>query len=234
MFKSGECAGQRRCRSSASCSSNHDWTVPAVWKAAFLSWRTADHGKHLITLPVHVLHCSNPGMKSNNGTNRILYHDIAAQIITEPTSVSLLEPGIPDCRLPWVFSKRNYCWCGEKHWRTTHLTVSRPRFQLPDDPVLWSWHHRLRIWALLSVIRGLAIAALPWMLDLWSSRRTVFVETGSSRWIFSSAAVHLCCGTCDFSKQSSSMYDDLFLSMLTFTHCSFSLMLSFYDSCMPT
>jgi hypothetical protein len=26
------------------------------------------------------------------------------------------------------------------------------------------------MWALLSVIRGLAIAALPWTLDLWSSR----------------------------------------------------------------
>jgi hypothetical protein len=44
--------------------------------------------------------------------------------------------------------------------------------------VLWLLHHRLRIWALHSVIRGFAIAAL--------SHRTVFVETGSSRWIFSS------------------------------------------------
>ena len=32
-----------------------------------------------------------------------------------------------------------------------------------------------------------AIAALPGILDLWSSRRSVFLETGSSRWIFSSA-----------------------------------------------
>ena len=28
--------------------------------------------------------------------------------------------------------------------------------------------------------------AVPWMFDLWSSCRTVFVETGSSRWILSS------------------------------------------------
>jgi hypothetical protein len=42
--------------------------------------------------------------------------------------------------------------------------------------------YRLRIWALLS-----AIAALPWMLDLRSWRRVVFVETGSSRWILGSA-----------------------------------------------
>jgi hypothetical protein len=54
-------------------------------------------GFHTITQPVHVLPCSNSAMKTNNGTNRILYHDTAAQIITEPPSVSLLEPGIPDC-----------------------------------------------------------------------------------------------------------------------------------------
>jgi hypothetical protein len=33
---------------------------------------------------VHALPCSNSAMKGNNGTNRILYHDIAAQTITEP------------------------------------------------------------------------------------------------------------------------------------------------------
>jgi hypothetical protein len=31
MFKSRDCAGQGRCWSSPSCSSNHDWTVLAVW-----------------------------------------------------------------------------------------------------------------------------------------------------------------------------------------------------------
>jgi hypothetical protein len=44
-------------------------------------------------------------MTGNNGTNRILYHNIVAQTIREPHRVSLLEPGIPDCRLAWVFSK---------------------------------------------------------------------------------------------------------------------------------
>jgi hypothetical protein len=52
------------------------------------------------------------------------------------------------------------------------------RFQLSNIQVLWSLHHCLRIWVLVSVIRGLAVAALPWMLNLWSSRRTVFVEIG--------------------------------------------------------
>jgi hypothetical protein len=31
MFKCGDCAGQGKCWSSPSCSSNNDWTVAAVW-----------------------------------------------------------------------------------------------------------------------------------------------------------------------------------------------------------
>jgi hypothetical protein len=39
---------------------------------------------HLITQPLHVLLCSNSAMKGNNGIKKVLYHDIAAQTITEP------------------------------------------------------------------------------------------------------------------------------------------------------
>jgi hypothetical protein len=46
--------------------------------------------------------------------------------------------------------------------------------------------------------------------------------------------IQLCCHLCDFSKQSFSMYDNFFLPVLTFVHCSSSLMLSSHDSCMPT
>jgi hypothetical protein len=119
--------------------------------------------------------------------------------------VSLLELDIPDCRLPCVFSKRKFFLMKVTVWRTTHLIISRALFQLSDIQFLWSWHRRLHIWALLSVNRGLAIAALSWMLDLWSSRRIGFVKTGSSRWIFSSAAVHLCCSsTVIFKKKNPS------------------------------
>jgi len=59
-------------------------------------------------------------------------------------------------------------------------------FQSSDGQVLWSSHHRFNLLALFSVIRGSAIAAVPWMLDLWNSCQTVFVER-SSRWILSSA-----------------------------------------------
>jgi hypothetical protein len=59
---------------------------------------------HLIAQPVHVLPCSNSAMKSNNGT------DCTMILLPKPSqklpSVSMLEPGIPECRLPWVFPKR--------------------------------------------------------------------------------------------------------------------------------
>jgi hypothetical protein len=63
---------------------------------------------HLITQPVHVLPCSNKAMKGNNGTKSIQYQDIAAQTITEPHTCFTVgtELGIPDCRLPCLFSKR--------------------------------------------------------------------------------------------------------------------------------
>jgi hypothetical protein len=98
--------------------------------------------------------------------------------------VLLLEPGILDCRLLWMFSKINSFWCREQLEGWLH-------FQLCDIQVLWLWHHYLCIWALLSIIRNLAIAALLCMLDSWSSHWTVFVKTGSLRWIFSPAAVVL-------------------------------------------
>jgi hypothetical protein len=37
-------------------------------------------------------------------TQLLFYHHIAAQTTSEPPHVSLLEPGIPDYRLPWMFS----------------------------------------------------------------------------------------------------------------------------------
>jgi hypothetical protein len=44
------------------------------------SWDAPDY-----TQPVHILlHCSNSAMKFNNGTNEILYNDIAVETITEP------------------------------------------------------------------------------------------------------------------------------------------------------
>jgi hypothetical protein len=151
-----------------------------------------------------------------------------------PPHFSLLEFGFSDCRLPWVFSKCKLFLMEGTTWRTTHLTITRARFQLSHVHVLWSWHHGLLNWALLSVIRCLATAALPWMLDWWTSHRTVFVRTKTSRWIFSSSVT---CAPVVLSFQnnpSQSTMRDLFLSVLIFTHRISSLVLSSHDLCMPT
>jgi hypothetical protein len=90
--------------------------------------------------------------------------------------------------------------------------------------------------ALLSVIRrGLAFSALPWMFVLWSSRRTVFVEAGSSGWMFSSATVHLCCSSSVIFRNSPSQcttisfYQCLFSPAVPLRWCCLS-----HDACMPT
>jgi hypothetical protein len=41
MLKCGDCAGQGRCWSSPSCSSNHDWTVLTLWMWALCSWNVS-------------------------------------------------------------------------------------------------------------------------------------------------------------------------------------------------
>ena len=66
-------------------------------------------------------------------------------------------------------------------------------FQSSDGQISWSSHCLFHLLGLFSVIRGLAIAALPWILDLWSFCQTVFVET-----IFkmnNKFCCHLCCST---------------------------------------
>lgn len=52
-----------------------------------------------------------------------VYHDIAAQTITEPPpcSVSLLEPGIPDSGLPCMFPKHNLFLTKENAWIPSRL-----------------------------------------------------------------------------------------------------------------
>jgi hypothetical protein len=101
IFRCGDFFGQRKCWSSPSCSSNRGWTKFELckWGHCHLrklhrysevtsgSWDVPDY-----TQPDHVPRYSNSAMKGNNGTNRIVYHDIAAQTITEPPPCFMLEP----------------------------------------------------------------------------------------------------------------------------------------------
>ena len=100
--------------------------------------------------------------------------------------VARQEPGIQDYRLAWAFSKHTPGVMLGTTWKTAHLTILR--ISSHQTSRFYDYHTIVfRILASFSVIRGLEIVALPWMLDLWSFRRTVFVEIGSSRWIMSFA-----------------------------------------------
>jgi hypothetical protein len=90
VFKSGDCAYQVRCWSSPSCSSNHDWTVPAVWMGELMSWKTV----LLFGSNVWIMGCTwLPNFYTYSLAVirpwRVIvgpmeYHNIATQIITEP------------------------------------------------------------------------------------------------------------------------------------------------------
>ena len=157
----------------------HFWSC--VWQSIILKncnivrRQHLDHRMHLATSNVEVFTGSNLTLQSKNRTSTIL--DTAAQIIKIWLHVSQLEPGIQDERLPWVMCKHELAWCWEHHdgWLTW------PHYVFPI--IRWPLFHLL---SLFSVIRCLAISALPWMLDLWCSHQTVFVET-FLKWILSSA-----------------------------------------------
>jgi hypothetical protein len=85
MFKSDDCAGQGRCRSSPSCSSNHDWTVQAMWIGALPLWKTTSFFRKNIwimgctwlpNLSTYSVPVIQPWRVIMGPTE---YHDIAAQ-----------------------------------------------------------------------------------------------------------------------------------------------------------
>jgi hypothetical protein len=89
MLKSGDCVGQARC-----CEVHLLVLQTMAEQFQLGKWKTAlfgIHVMHLITQSVQVLPCSNSAMEGNNGTNRMLYHDIAAQTITEPPPCFTVE-----------------------------------------------------------------------------------------------------------------------------------------------
>jgi hypothetical protein len=83
------------------------------------------------------LNCSR---RLDHGTNRIEYSItiFLSKLPQKVPRVSLLESGILDCRLPWVFSERKlFLMVYGTTWRTPHLTTSSAHFQLSDVQVLW-------------------------------------------------------------------------------------------------
>jgi hypothetical protein len=142
MFKSGNYAGQGSCWSSPSCSSNHDWTVPAVWMGSLSSYKTESlFGNNvwimgctwLHNLSKHFLAVIRPWRVIVGATD---YNILLPKPWQNLPHVSLLEPSIANCRLPWVFSKRTLFLMQGTAWRTAHLTISRARFRLSNVQVL--------------------------------------------------------------------------------------------------
>jgi hypothetical protein len=105
------------------------------------------------------------------------YQDIAAQSSMIHLHDSQMEPDIQNYRLPWAYSKHQTGMILGT-WRMTHLTMLHISNYLSGIQVLRSSSHILWILVQFSVIRGLPTVALPWMLDLCSSRQTALWEQG--------------------------------------------------------
>jgi hypothetical protein len=93
---------------------------------------------------------------------------------------------IPDCRLPWVFSKRKLFLMQGTAWRTTHLTISRAYSWLSDVQVSWSWHNRLRITFSNQRFSNCSPIVDARFVTLMSES---FYANRSSRWILGSAVL---------------------------------------------
>jgi hypothetical protein len=81
-----------------------EWGILALGSCIVVQKYRLDHGMHLITQPAHIFPYSNSAMKGNNGTNNTILLPKPSQNLPY---ILQLETGIPDCRLPWVFSDVN-------------------------------------------------------------------------------------------------------------------------------
>jgi hypothetical protein len=132
---------------------------------------------------------------------------------TSLMSCSLLESAILGCRLPWVFSKHKP-FLMQVGWR---LICPYHAFSVVRCPVQL-WHQWLCIWALVSVISGLANAVLLCLLDLWSPHSLQDPSISSSA-ITSTAGLPV--------------YDDPSPSVnVDFAYCASLMLLSSLDSCL--
>jgi len=90
IFKSGDCAGQRRCWSAYSCSSIQEWTLLAVCMGKLSSWKTASLSENNIwTIACTWLPKMSTQSLAVIRPFRVIigpaqYQDIAAQIMTDP------------------------------------------------------------------------------------------------------------------------------------------------------
>jgi hypothetical protein len=220
IFKSGDCVRQGRCLSASSCSSNQDWTLLAVYgqivifKNCIIGRKQhLDCKMHMVTKNVHIATGCNWTLPSNYRTGRIpryccLNHH-------RPPPCFTIGTGSQDCRLPWAFSRHKPGLMLGTAWKTTHLTIFR--ISNHQTSRLYDHHTIFCLLVLFSVIKGLAIAALPWigLVKLLSDcffRNRVFKMNIEY-------CCHLCCSTIIF-KTVLSIYNDTFHLVLVFRHYS--------------
>jgi len=103
-----------------------------------------NHRIHLATSNAHIVTGSNSTIQSKYRTSRLL--DIAAQIITDLVPCFSWNQASRIIGFLGWGPNINLTWCWEQ-W---------------EGWLIWPYY-------VFPVIRGLAIAALPWMLDFWSS-----------------------------------------------------------------
>ena len=123
------------------------------------------------------------------------------------------------------------CWeqCDGRPISSGHITY----LQSSDVHVLWWSRDLFRLLALISEIRGSAVVALLWILDLWRSGRTGFVETGTSRPILNPAVTFAAVVLWFLGTVPVSVGDSFHL-VSGLGHCSSLLMMSYLDLCMPS
>jgi hypothetical protein len=181
---------------------------------------------HLVTQPVYVLLCSDSAMKGNNLMKRIPQYCCPNHWRTSHHSL-LLEPGIKECRLASFGCSPNVILPDVLYSMKDDSSNNITYFQLSGIQVLGLWHYCLYIWALLLVIRALAIAVESIMnVD---PCQTVSVEILEYNVQFCYAATFLW-----FFRAFLNIFNDLFLSVLIFARCSSMLKLSSHYLCMLT
>jgi hypothetical protein len=147
--------------------------------------------------------------------------------------VSLFEPGILDCRLPWCCPNisSSYVKINVKDDSSDRIMWAFPVVWCPGFMVVTpSFRH------LSTTFSNLRFSNCSPSMDARFVKLTSDSFCGNRvfKMNIQFFCPDTCAANCDFLKQSFSMCDDLFLTMLIFTHCSSLLMLSSHDSCILT
>ena len=131
IFKSGNCAGQRRCWSASSFSSKQDWTLVAVCMSELSSWKIVS----LLENKIWFIGCTWLPTVSTESLavmwpfsviiGPAKYQGIAAWVTTDLPPCFTVETRHQDYRLPWMLFKPKPSLMLGTTWRTACLIILR-------------------------------------------------------------------------------------------------------------